>query len=79
LDWTHFVDNVEMISVVDSLVECACKLLSWMHEGLKLYIGHLKGLGQHIRLVLQHVESRLDHILLKLVVHNFYFASCMVI
>jgi len=36
LNGSYFVDNVQVISIVNHLMEGACKLLAWVYKCLKL-------------------------------------------
>lgn len=42
LDGSYFVDNVQVISIVDHLMEGARKLLAWVYKGLEFKIVHFK-------------------------------------
>ena len=74
LDWTDFVDNVQVVPSIFHHIKSARKLLSWMNEGLHLQIGQFEYLGERLRLILEHFERNSDHVFLQLGVNDFNLA-----
>lgn len=79
LNWRNLVDDVQMVSAVHSDVESAGKLLWWMNESLESDVGHLEGFGESIGLGIEHLESRMYHILFQLALNDFNGAGCIVL
>lgn len=68
-----------MISIVNTLMESAGKLLCWVDESLHFDVAHLKGLCKDMSFFFKHLESSFDHILLQFIVNDFNFTSCVVV
>ena len=67
-----------MTLFVDSLIECACKLLHWMNQDLLALAVHLETLGECMALSLNDSLTSKDHVALNLVSVDIHLASCLV-
>lgn len=68
-----------MIPLINVLMESASKLLAWVDEGSHSQVRHLKCLGKSVCLPLEHVETSLDHVFLKLLLDDLDLRGCLIV
>lgn len=76
---TNFVDDVQVVFLVDFLIKSGCKLLGRVNQHFKPFTVDLESLRQRLSFTLNKMFSHKDHIVRDFPVQHVDFAACLVI